>query len=98
MLRTDFCSGATTSRYILFDAYRDLATGAKTVKFEKVTVKKTVRHVTSTSSSSTSVRQLSTSRTPSEERILEDSAYVDSMPRKPPPPPRSLGGFPPTSN
>ncbi|KAJ8984007.1 hypothetical protein NQ317_006861 [Molorchus minor] len=54
----------------------DLATGTKTVKFEKVTVKKTVRHITS-SSSSTSIRHLATaSRTPSEELILEDSAYL----------------------
>ncbi|KAJ8940874.1 hypothetical protein NQ318_000610 [Aromia moschata] len=54
----------------------DLATGVKTVKFEKVTVKKTVRHITS-SSSSTSIRQLATSsRTPSEELVLEDSAYL----------------------
>nr|CAH7751425.1 unnamed protein product [Callosobruchus chinensis] len=53
----------------------DLTTGAKTVKFEKVTVKKTVRHLTS----STSVRQASTttpSRTPSTEGLVEDSAYA----------------------
>ncbi|VEN42511.1 unnamed protein product, partial [Callosobruchus maculatus] len=55
----------------------DLTTGAKTVKFEKVTVKKTVRHVTSSSTSSTSVRQATTpSRTPSTEGLLEDSAYA----------------------
>ncbi|KAJ8930093.1 hypothetical protein NQ314_017137 [Rhamnusium bicolor] len=54
----------------------DLATGAKSVKFEKVIVKKTVRHITS-SSSSTSIRHLaSSSRTPSEELVLEDSAYL----------------------
>lgn len=46
----------------------DLAAGLKTVKFEKVTVRKTVRQVTS-------VSRKSTSRTPSEERVLEDSAY-----------------------
>lgn len=45
----------------------DLASGVKTVKFEKVTVRKTVRQVTS----STKI----TSRTPSEEQILDDSAY-----------------------
>lgn len=39
-------------------------------------MKKTVRHIT-TSSSSSSVRQLaSSSRTPSEELVLEDSAYL----------------------
>lgn len=52
----------------------DLATGVKTVKFEKVTVRKSVRQVTSTSSSTT-VRKMS-SRTPSEELLLEDSAYM----------------------
>ncbi|KAG5889995.1 hypothetical protein JTB14_035907 [Gonioctena quinquepunctata] len=52
----------------------DLATGAKSVKFEKVTVRKTIRHITASSSSS-SLRHLSTtSRTPSEELI--DSAYL----------------------
>lgn len=45
----------------------DLATGIKSVKFEKVTVRKTVRHVTSTTKIA--------SRTPSEEQILDDSAY-----------------------
>nr|XP_022915902.1 nesprin-1 isoform X7 [Onthophagus taurus] len=40
----------------------DLASGMKTVKFEKVTVKKTVKEV-------------KTSRTPSEEKLIEDSAY-----------------------
>lgn len=45
----------------------DLAAGVKSVKFEKITVKKTVRQVTS----STKI----TSRTPSEEQILDDSAY-----------------------
>lgn len=45
----------------------DLASGVKTVKFEKVTVRKTVRQVTSTTKI--------TSRTPSEEQILDDSAY-----------------------
>lgn len=41
----------------------DLASGVKMVKFERVTVKKQIREVTLSS------------RTPSEERILEDSAY-----------------------
>lgn len=41
----------------------DLASGVKMVKFERVTVKKQVREMTLSS------------RTPSEERILEDSAY-----------------------
>lgn len=46
------------------------------MKFEKVVVKKTVRHIT-TSASSTSMRRLaSSSRTPSEELVLEDSAYL----------------------
>lgn len=45
----------------------DLASGVKTVKFEKVTVRKTVRQVTSTTKI--------TSRTPSEEQLLDDSAY-----------------------
>lgn len=48
----------------------DVATGARTVKFEKVTVRKSVRQITS----STTVRTLS-SRTPSEEHYPEDSAY-----------------------
>lgn len=47
----------------------DLATGTKMVKFERITVKKSVKDVTSTH-----VRTLG-SRTPSEERVLEDSAY-----------------------
>lgn len=42
----------------------DIASGVKSVKFEKVTVRKTVRQVTKI-----------TSRTPSEEQILDDSAY-----------------------
>lgn len=46
----------------------DLASGTKTVKFEKVTVRKSVKHVTTT------VKKV-TSRTPSEELLLEDSAY-----------------------
>ena len=41
----------------------DFATGTKTVKFEKITVKKTVREVAIKS------------RTPSEEKGVEDSAY-----------------------
>lgn len=45
----------------------DLGSGIKSVKFEKVTVRKTVRHLTSTTKI--------TSRTPSEEQILDDSAY-----------------------
>lgn len=49
----------------------DVASGMKTVKFEKVTVRKSVKQITSTTSS---VRALS-SRTPSEELLLEDSAY-----------------------
>ncbi|CAH0554442.1 unnamed protein product [Brassicogethes aeneus] len=51
----------------------DLASGVKTVKFETVTVRKTVRQMTS-SSSATSIKKL-TSRTPSEEGCL-DSAYL----------------------
>ncbi|XP_057659189.1 muscle-specific protein 300 kDa isoform X4 [Diorhabda carinulata] len=51
----------------------DLTTGTKSVKFEKITVKKTVRHL-STSTSSTSIRHITSSRTPSEENI--DSAYL----------------------
>lgn len=51
----------------------DLASGVKTVKFEKVTVKKTVRQITS--SSTTSASHKITSRTPSDEQILDDSAY-----------------------
>ncbi|CAG9862303.1 unnamed protein product [Phyllotreta striolata] len=46
----------------------DLA-GSKSVKFEKVTVKKTIRHVTTSTS-----RRVSASRTPSEEYL--DSAYL----------------------
>lgn len=45
----------------------DLAAGVKTVKFEKVTVRKTIRQVTSTTKIA--------SRTPSEEQMLDDSAY-----------------------
>nr|XP_023016447.1 uncharacterized protein LOC111505807 [Leptinotarsa decemlineata] len=53
----------------------DLASGTKSVKFEKVTVRKTIKHIT-TSSSTSSVRHLSTaSRTPSEE-LVDDSAYL----------------------
>lgn len=54
----------------------DLASGQKTVKFEKVTVRKTVRHITS-SSSTQSLKKItsSSSRTPSEERI-DDSDYL----------------------
>lgn len=50
----------------------DLASGVKTVKFEKVTVRKTVRQVTGNVSTT---HRVVTSRTPSEERVLEDSAY-----------------------
>ncbi|XP_060527804.1 muscle-specific protein 300 kDa isoform X12 [Cylas formicarius] len=53
----------------------DLSTGARTVKFEKVTVRKTVRQITSSSTSHSIKKVLSTSRTPSEEKI-DDSAYV----------------------
>lgn len=49
----------------------DVASGTKTVKFEKVTVRKSVKHI----SSSTSTVRTITSRTPSEEHVLEDSAY-----------------------
>lgn len=45
----------------------DLASGIKMVKFERITVKKSTRELTQ-------VRTMG-SRTPSEERILEDSAY-----------------------
>ncbi|XP_071567068.1 muscle-specific protein 300 kDa isoform X8 [Temnothorax nylanderi] len=52
--------------------------GAKVVKFEKITVKKSVRAI-STSNGDTAVIQqralTESSRTPSEEQILEDSAY-----------------------
>ncbi|XP_072386756.1 muscle-specific protein 300 kDa isoform X12 [Diabrotica undecimpunctata] len=51
----------------------DFTSGTKSVKFEKVTVKKTIRHLTS-STSSTSIRQVTSSRTPSEENL--DSAYL----------------------
>lgn len=51
----------------------DTATGMKTVKFEKVTVRKSVKQITSTTSST--VRTISSSRTPSEEHVHEDSAY-----------------------
>lgn len=44
----------------------DLSSGSKMVKFEKITVKKSIKEIT--------VRTLG-SRTPSEEHILEDSAY-----------------------
>lgn len=49
----------------------DLTTGMKSVKFEKVVIKKSVQQVTTTKTVRT------TSRTPSEseERLLEDSAY-----------------------
>lgn len=51
----------------------DLGSGCKMVKFEKITVRKSIREVTTTSST---VRTLGdTSRTPSSERLLEDSAY-----------------------
>lgn len=47
----------------------DLASGMKTVKFEKVTVRKSVKQVVSSTFRKTS-------RTPSEERVYEDSAYM----------------------
>ncbi|KAL0110413.1 hypothetical protein PUN28_013801 [Cardiocondyla obscurior] len=52
--------------------------GAKVVKFEKITVKKTVREISSSSCDPGVVQQRAlteSSRTPSEERVLEDSAY-----------------------
>lgn len=51
--------------------------GAKLVKFEKITVRKSVRELTSTSVMSVRTGELPTelSRTPSEEHALEDSAY-----------------------
>lgn len=53
--------------------------GAKVVKFEKITVKKSVRAISSGSNGDIAVVQqralMESSRTPSEEHILEDSAY-----------------------
>jgi len=53
--------------------------GAKVVKFEKITVRKSVREVRSSSNGDTAVVQqralTESSRTPSEEHALEDSAY-----------------------
>ncbi|XP_046474495.1 muscle-specific protein 300 kDa isoform X6 [Neodiprion pinetum] len=53
--------------------------GAKVVKFEKITVRKSVRELDSTTSTTTTLRGPGTlgtaSRTPSEEQALEDSAY-----------------------
>lgn len=53
--------------------------GAKIVKFEKITVRKSVRAISSGSNGDVVVVQqralTESSRTPSEERLLEDSAY-----------------------
>ncbi|KAK9890576.1 hypothetical protein WA026_011946 [Henosepilachna vigintioctopunctata] len=51
--------------------------GTKTIKFEKVTVRKTIRQLKSpTSPSGYNFPRKTPSRTPSEERLLEDSAYL----------------------
>lgn len=53
--------------------------GAKVVKFEKITVRKSIRAINSDSNDDATLIQqralTESSRTPSEERILEDSAY-----------------------
>ncbi|KAF7272974.1 hypothetical protein GWI33_014281 [Rhynchophorus ferrugineus] len=59
--------------YISTTQEGDTSTGLRTVKFEKVTVRKTVRTI---SSSTSSVKKVSsTSRTPSEE-VVDDSDYL----------------------